>query len=149
MNAIADYDGSGQVLRQYVNGQAVDERLMYLEFFDDGSNWVNSVHYYFRNHQGSVIGLAKSSDGTSEAVYMYDAYGNIGQGEGGGQPFRYTGRRYDTETGLYYYRARYYSSELGRFLQTDPIGYEDNNARSRRESEANRQTYTAIPQTIP
>lgn len=39
---------------------------------------------------------------------------------------RYTGRRWDEETGLYYYRVRYYSAKLGRFLQTDPIGYEDN-----------------------
>jgi RHS repeat-associated protein len=40
-------------------------------------------------------------------------------------PFKYTGRRLDPETGLYYYRARYYSAALGRFLQTDPIGYAD------------------------
>ena len=37
----------------------------------------------------------------------------------------FTGREYDTETGNYYYRARYYSPKLGRFLQTDPIGYWD------------------------
>lgn len=42
-----------------------------------------------------------------------------------GNPYRYTGRRYDPETGLYYYRARMYSPELGRFLQPDPIGYAD------------------------
>jgi RHS repeat-associated protein len=40
-------------------------------------------------------------------------------------PFKYTGRRLDPETGLYYYRARYYSASLGRFLQTDPVGYGD------------------------
>src|SRR6202042_3810233 len=40
-----------------------------------------------------------------------------------GEAFRYTGRRFDTETGLYYYRARYYSPLLGRFLHSDPIGY--------------------------
>jgi RHS repeat-associated protein len=40
-------------------------------------------------------------------------------------PFKYTGRRLDPETGLYYYRARYYSAALGRFLQTDPVGYAD------------------------
>jgi RHS repeat-associated protein len=39
--------------------------------------------------------------------------------------FRYTGRRLDAETGLYYYRARYYSPTLGRFLQTDPVGTKD------------------------
>jgi RHS repeat-associated protein len=35
----------------------------------------------------------------------------------------FTGREYDSETGLYYYRARYYSPQLGRFLQRDPVGY--------------------------
>ncbi|MFZ5608210.1 MAG: RHS repeat-associated core domain-containing protein [Pseudomonadota bacterium] len=39
--------------------------------------------------------------------------------------FRYTGQLLDAETGLYYYKARYYSPALGRFLQTDPIGYDD------------------------
>ena len=42
-----------------------------------------------------------------------------------GFPFRFTGQRLDAETGLYYYKARYYDAETGRFLQTDPIGYED------------------------
>jgi RHS repeat-associated protein len=46
-------------------------------------------------------------------------------GQETGNPFRYTGRKYDPETGLYYYRARYYDADLGRFLQVDPIGYED------------------------
>jgi len=40
-------------------------------------------------------------------------------------PFMFTGRQFDIETGLYYYRARYYSPDLGRFLQTDPVGYGD------------------------
>jgi len=38
-------------------------------------------------------------------------------------PYIFTGRRYDPETALYYYRARYYAPDIGRFLQTDPIGY--------------------------
>ena len=42
-----------------------------------------------------------------------------------GNPYMFTGRRYDLETGLYYYRARYYNPQIGRFLQTDPIGYGD------------------------
>lgn len=62
---------------------------------------------------------------TPAKKYTYDSYGVPGEPEDG-QPFRYTGRRWDSETGLYYYRARYYSAKLGRFLQTDPIGYEDN-----------------------
>lgn len=42
-----------------------------------------------------------------------------------GSPYFLAGRRFDTETGLYYYRARCYSTEIGRFLQIDPIGYKD------------------------
>jgi RHS repeat-associated protein len=64
--------------------------------------------------------------------YVYDVYGNttIKSPTGStrsvssyGNRFMFTGREYDTETGNYYYRARYYSPKLGRFLQTDPIGY--------------------------
>jgi len=42
-----------------------------------------------------------------------------------GNPYMFTGRRFDLETGLYYYRARYYNPQIGRFLQTDPISYGD------------------------
>jgi RHS repeat-associated protein len=59
----------------------------------------------------------------SEGPFTYDAYGSGAPLTG--VPFKYTGRRLDPETGLYYYRARYYSANLGRFLQTDPIGYAD------------------------
>ncbi|QCI80541.1 RHS repeat-associated core domain-containing protein [Hankyongella ginsenosidimutans] len=54
------------------------------------------------------------------------AYGPYGEpDQATGPTLRYTGQRYEAETGLYYYKARFYSPYLGRFLQTDPIGYED------------------------
>jgi RHS repeat-associated protein len=56
------------------------------------------------------------------ATYRYGPYGEDLSDSTSGNPFRYTGRRLDPETGLYYYRARYYSTANGRFLQTDPIG---------------------------
>jgi len=121
---IEDYTGSGTLLRRYVNGASVDERLIYLEY--DSAGGELRRRYYHADHQGSIIAMSKSADQTVADIYTYDAYGNMGEGQGGGQPFRYTGRRWDEETGLYYYRARYYSAKLGRFLQTDPIGYEDN-----------------------
>jgi len=40
-----------------------------------------------------------------------------------GNPYLFTGREFEPETGLYYYRARYYDPAIGRFLQSDPIGY--------------------------
>ena len=55
-------------------------------------------------------------------TYAYTAFGKTVTAGTPTAAYRYTGRRYDEETGLYFYRARAYSSTLGRFLQTDPIG---------------------------
>ena len=43
--------------------------------------------------------------------------------------FRYTGREFDTETSLYYYRSRYYDPAQGRFLSEDPYGQKTRHAR--------------------
>jgi RHS repeat-associated protein len=62
-----------------------------------------------------------------EGPYVYDPYGDCFSGgsacSSSGEPYRFTGRRLDPETGLLYYRARYYWPQGGRFLQTDPVGY--------------------------
>jgi RHS repeat-associated protein len=56
----------------------------------------------------------------------YDEYGALTPASSSvGVPYRFTGRRYDAETGMYYYRARYYSPDIGRFMQMDPIGGQD------------------------
>jgi RHS repeat-associated protein len=84
----------------------------------------NGVRTYpHTDHHGSVVQLSKTNGKISEGQYTYDAYGTV-SGAGSGFPFLYTGQRYDPDTGLYYYKARYYSAALGRFLQTDPVGYE-------------------------
>jgi len=91
----------------------------------------NAVYYYHRDSLGSVVAI---SDANAEIVerYSYDVYGlvTIIDEDGGeisdsniGNPYMFTGRRYDSESGLYYCRARYYNPETGRFIQPDPIGY--------------------------
>ncbi len=113
---IADYDGS-TLLRRYVHGPGVDEYLVMYT----GSGTSNKS-YFHANHQGSIIAMS-DGNGDMEDQFTYDSYGNVNDSTG--VPFKYTGRRLDEETGLYYYRARYYSPEIGRFMQTDPIGYGD------------------------
>jgi RHS repeat-associated protein len=72
-----------------------------------------------------VVGLTNASGNTVE-VYEYDVYGRLGASDASHpNRFLFTGREYDKETGLYYYRARYYNPQIGRFLQTDPVGYKD------------------------
>jgi len=103
---------------RYLWGTGVDELLAFAD--------VNDVwRYVHRNHQGSVV--ATSLAGDVDNIYQYDEYGNekIGNSSRDLMHFGYTGQMYDPQTGLYYYRARYYSPKLGRFLQTDPIGYDD------------------------
>jgi RHS repeat-associated protein len=84
--------------------------------------------FYRANWQGSTTHLI-NQDGTIKDTYRYGPYGErvdwTPTDSDTGNPYRYTGRRFDQETGIYYYRARYYSPKLGRFLQTDPIGTKD------------------------
>ena len=64
-----------------------------------------------------------NTTGASTATYNYGPYGEPNTTTG--IRFRYTGQQLIGELGLYYYKARFYSPALGRFLQTDPIGYKD------------------------
>jgi len=86
----------------------------------------NAAYYYHYDGLGSVAALSNSS-GNSDYSYEYSAYGQVVGSDPNftANPYLFTGRRFDYETGLYYYRARYYNPYIGRFLQTDPIGYGD------------------------
>jgi len=85
----------------------------------------NETRYYYHfDGLGSVIALSNNSGDIVER-YSYDVYGEPNRTSGVGNPYMFTGREYDVGTGNYYYRARYYSPKIGRFLQTDPIGYYD------------------------
>lgn len=60
-------------------------------------------------------------NGSVKTTYSYDPFGNVTiSGEASDNPFQYTGRENDG-TGLYYYRARYYSPKLQRFISEDPL----------------------------
>jgi len=71
-----------------------------------------------------VVALS-DSEGDTVQTYEYSIYGQVAASEPEflTNPYMFTGRRFDIETGLYYYRARYYNPHIGRFMQTDPIGY--------------------------
>ena len=70
---------------------------------------------------GSTAVLSNSS-ATTTATYAYSPYGDTAKTGSDSTPLDYTGRENDGATGLYYYRARYYSPQLGRFISEDPIG---------------------------
>ncbi|MHA6287167.1 RHS repeat-associated core domain-containing protein [Maricaulis sp. CAU 1757] len=125
---IAEYAASGTLLRRYVPGPGVDQRVALVECAASascapGDAGVETRHY-FADRQGNVLAVT-NQDATLAQQFLYTPFGVELVGDEAGNPFRYTGRRFDAETGLYYYRARYYDADLGRFLQVDPIGYAD------------------------
>jgi RHS repeat-associated protein len=126
---IAEYDtATGELLRRYVPGLGVDQRVVAIEcgvssVCEPGGAGVET-RYYLTDQQGNVLAVT-NEDGSIHQQFFYTPFGVELVGDASGNPFRYTGRRFDPETGLYYYRARYYDPDLGRFLQVDPVGYAD------------------------
>ena len=91
------------------------------------------TYYYHFDGLGSVVALSNVNSVIVER-YSYDVFGAVTIRDSNdsvvsvssvANSYMFTGREYDSETGLYYYRARYYKPSIGRFLQTDPIGYEE------------------------
>lgn len=119
---IAEYNSGGTMTTRYVTGPAIDEPIAMVTVSS------GAKEYFHTNHQGSIIAMTDSSGAKVEGPYVYDPYGNCFSGgsacSSSGEPYRFTGRRLDPETGLYYYRARYYWPIGGRFMQVDPVGYD-------------------------
>ncbi len=115
-NVLEEVDGSGNVLARYVPNLGVDQPLA----FTRGS----TTSYYEGDGQGSVTSLSNSSAALAN-TYTYDSYGKLTASTGTiTNPYRNTGREFDSETGAYYYRARYYDTSVGRFISEDPIGFD-------------------------
>jgi RHS repeat-associated protein len=113
----AEYDGSGNLLRRYVHGTAEDDPLVWYEGAGLGDR-----RSLMADHQGSIVAVV-DANGNPARINTYDEYGIPGASNLG--RFQYTGQAYIPELGMYHYKARLYSPTLGRFLQTDPIGYQD------------------------
>jgi len=133
---IGEYE-NGTLLRKFIYGAGIDEPICMIDVSTD------TYYFYHYDGLGSVVALSNTSGAIVE-WYDYDVFGKptiyTGKGADGlwrtgddttsstsavDNPYFFTGRRLDDETGLYYYRARMYSPEIGRFLQPDPIGYDD------------------------
>ena len=136
------YDGLGRRIEKSVNGavtQYVYDGLdTLLEFGANGALTARYAYggvdqplsmerggesyYYHADHQRSIR-LLTDSNGSVVNSYSYDSYGRrLAVEEVVANPFTYTGREYDDESGLYHYRARYYDPQTGRFLSQDPLG---------------------------
>jgi len=125
---VFDYDGNEVVLesdtstgtvirRRFVRGPRADEPLVWYE----GSG-TSDRRFLHADERGTIVAVTDGS-GSVLGVNSYDEHGipsstNLGR-------FQYTGQAWLPEASLYNYKSRIYSPTLGRFLQPDPIGYED------------------------
>lgn len=114
---VAEYDSGGNLVRRYLHGSRVDEPMLWYE----GTGF-SSRRAMLADHQGSIVAVADAGD-AAVSVNGFDAWGVPNDGNLG--LFQCTGQIWLPEIGLYHYKARVYSPQLGRFLQTDPVGYHD------------------------
>jgi len=121
---IAETDEAGNVIAEYVYGAGLDEILYMIR---------GSLYYYYHYDGLGNVRAITNSKGVTVESYTYDVYGKptiyntIGKEipeSQVGNDFLFTGKMFDYDTGLYYYRNRYYDPELGRFITPDPLGQE-------------------------
>jgi RHS repeat-associated protein len=112
-DVVRDLDGSGATIADYLNGPGIDNKLR--------QTASGSVSYFATDHLGTTRALTDAS-GNVTSTLNYDSFGNVTSGSASTR-YTYTGRELDADTGLMYYRARWYDPQVGRFLSEDPIGF--------------------------
>jgi RHS repeat-associated protein len=107
-------NAAGTLVERYLYGAGVDNVL--------SREKSGVVVWSLGDRQGSVVDLV-SENGVVLNHFVYDGFGTRTGTTAVDFRYGYTGRELDTETGLYYYRARYYDSKVGRFISEDPMGF--------------------------
>ncbi|MBX3444907.1 MAG: RHS repeat-associated core domain-containing protein [Planctomyces sp.] len=134
---VSEYASGGAAnspLRKFLNGSYVDEPVLLIDRTALGATGAGTDErlYYHRNQQYSITALTNNS-GTVVERYAYTAYGqptilnaaasSTRTTSDYGNPYLFTARSYEPDTGLHYFRARYLQSRLGRFISRDPTAY--------------------------
>ena len=114
-NLVEETNSTGTAVARYSQGLNIDEPLAMLRG--------GSTSYYEQDGIGTVTSLS-STAGSLAQTYTFDSFGNQTASSGSlTNPFRYIGREFDSETTLYYMRARYFDPPTGRFNSEDPAGF--------------------------
>ena len=113
-DVVKDINSDGSTV-DYLNGPGIDNKLRLTD------SRLSGPLYLLQDHLDSTTGFTNSS-GASVAQITYDSFGNQNAGTNLTR-YTYNGREFDMDTGLYYYRARWYDAKVGRFISEDPIGF--------------------------
>lgn len=112
-NELQQLDGFGTLVAQYAYSLGIDSLL--------ARSAAGAQQYYLRDMIGSVTAVADPGQNLL-ATYRYDVFGAIRRQTGAAtNPYQFTARVLDQDSGLYYYRARYLTASWGTFLSTDPV----------------------------
>jgi RHS repeat-associated protein len=113
---IDELDSSGSVLAKYTHSPEVDDPLSMLRG--------GATSYYQNDGIGSITSLSNQTAALA-STYTFDSFGKLAAASTGTitNPFRYTAREFDIETGIYYNRARYFDPGSGRFISEDPLRF--------------------------
>ena len=112
-DVLRDLDGGGATIADYLNGPGIDNKIR--------QTLSGTVSYFATDHLGTTRGLTDAS-GNLTSTMNYDSFGNVTSGLAPTR-YTYTGREIDQDTGLMYYRARWYLPREGRFVSEDPVGF--------------------------
>jgi RHS repeat-associated protein len=112
LNILLEFDGNDKLQARYTHGLNLDQPMM----MERGG----AMYFYHSDALGSIAAV---TDSTGKAVcgYSYDSFGQATACQGLENPYSFAGREYDSESGLYYMRARYYDPATGRFITNDPL----------------------------
>jgi RHS repeat-associated protein len=120
------YDDQGNVWADLNSSNQLQTRRVYLDGEDQPAARVSggAVAWYLVDRQGSVRDITDGSGAVQDHL-GYDAFGRLVSESNAafGDRYKYTGREYDSETGLQYNRARYYDAGTGRWTSQDPLGF--------------------------
>ena len=128
---LAEFDEEGLFEKYYVHGMGIDNPLAMLdnEFENGRDNF--TAYYYHKDGMNSISSLT-DKDGKEIEKYLYNAFGKMTiyderdnkiEASQFDNPYSFTGREHDSETGLHYHRARYYSPEIARWISEDRIEF--------------------------
>ena len=110
-------NAAGAVVARYARTELIDEPLAMLRS--------GTTSYYEQDGNNSVTSLSNTAGALAQS-YTFDSFGNETASSGSlTNPFQFTGRELDSETTLYFMRARYFDPASGRFLSEDPRGFGD------------------------